>query len=97
MGHTLLSRVLFSAGMLSAGNQLESTVQVANADGVTGAKPQHFFLERYAEAYRRELDHFITAVATKTAPATTGADGLAALVLADACLASATTGKPVRL
>ena len=61
------------------------------------AKPQHFFLERYAEAYRRELEHFIAAVSAKTPPATSGADGLAALVLADACVESARTGKPVRV
>jgi len=37
-------------------------------------KPLHFFLERYAEAYRRELDHFIRAIGTGTAPLVGGDD-----------------------
>jgi myo-inositol 2-dehydrogenase/D-chiro-inositol 1-dehydrogenase len=96
-GYDQRIEVLGASGMLQAGNQSESTLVVSGADGVTGEKPQPFFLERYAEAYRRELDHFIGAVAAKTAPATSGADGLAALVLADACVESARTGKAVRL
>ncbi len=96
-GYDQRIEVLGAAGMLQAGNQPEDTVVVARADGMVGAKPQYFFVERYTEAYRRELDHFIAAVAGKTAPATTGADGLAALVLADACVESVRTGKPVEL
>jgi myo-inositol 2-dehydrogenase/D-chiro-inositol 1-dehydrogenase len=96
-GYDQRIEVLGAAGMLRADNQIENTVQFSGADGVVGAKPQHFFLERYAEAYRRELDHFIAAVASKTVPATSGADGLAALVLADACVESLATGKPVRI
>ncbi len=96
-GYDQRIEVLGAGGMLQAGNQLESTVVASRADGVVGEKPQNFFLERYAEAYRRELDHFIAAVAAKTAPATTGADGLRALMLADACVESAKSGMAVRV
>jgi myo-inositol 2-dehydrogenase/D-chiro-inositol 1-dehydrogenase len=82
-------------GMLRAGNIVESSLEYSGSDGIVGEKPLHFFLERYAEAYRRELDAFIAAVAGRTAPPTSGADGLRALILADAAIKSATEGRVV--
>jgi hypothetical protein len=41
---------------------------------------------RYAEAYRRELDHFIGAIASGTTPLVGGGEGVKALALADAAL-----------
>jgi myo-inositol 2-dehydrogenase/D-chiro-inositol 1-dehydrogenase len=54
-----------SKGCLSAGNRIETTVRQADGRGVAGAKPLHFFLERYAAAYRAELDAFINALRAK--------------------------------
>jgi myo-inositol 2-dehydrogenase / D-chiro-inositol 1-dehydrogenase len=82
-------------GMLRAGNIVESSLEYSGSDGIVGEKPLHFFLERYAEAYRRELDAFIAAIAGRTAPPTSGADGLRALILADAAIKSATEGRVV--
>jgi myo-inositol 2-dehydrogenase/D-chiro-inositol 1-dehydrogenase len=76
---------------------VESTVEYSGAEGIVGEKPLHFFLERYAEAYRRELDHFIAAVTGGTKPMTGGSDGLRALVLADAAVESARSGRAVRV
>eukprot|EP01037_Dinobryon_pediforme_P020426 gene20426-21046_t len=45
-----------SKGLISAGNVYKSTVQVATGAGFVGDPVQDFFLERYAEAYRLELD-----------------------------------------
>jgi myo-inositol 2-dehydrogenase / D-chiro-inositol 1-dehydrogenase len=84
-------------GMLRAGNVAESTLEYSGGDGIVGEKPLHFFLERYAEAYRRELDQFIAALAGRTAPPTTGMDGLRALLLADAAVESARSGRAVRV
>jgi myo-inositol 2-dehydrogenase/D-chiro-inositol 1-dehydrogenase len=84
-------------GMLQAGNQLENTVQFSGAQGVTAAKPQFFFLERYAEAYRIELSRFVEALQNKTPPPTTADDGLKALALADAALRSLQSGQAVDL
>jgi myo-inositol 2-dehydrogenase / D-chiro-inositol 1-dehydrogenase len=86
-----------ATGMLRAGNLLESTLEYSGAEGIVGEKPLHFFLERYAEAYRRELDHFINAVTGGTKPMTGGSDGLRALVLADAAVESAKSGRVVRV
>ena len=56
-----------------------------------------FFLERYEEAYRRELDAFVAAVAARTAMPVTPADGVRALRIADAAALSAHTGRTVRI
>ena len=52
---------------------------------------------RYAEAYRRELDHFIGAIASGTTPLVGSGEGVKALALADAALESFRTGRPVRV
>ena len=96
-GYDQRIEVFGSGGRLTAGNRLESTVELANADGQTAAKPMHFFLERYAEAYRIELAAFIDAVAGgKTVPVG-GADGRQALVLADCAVRSLAEGRPVKV
>ncbi len=86
-----------SKGALRAENVVESTVAFAGADGIVTDKPLPFFLERYAEAYRRELDHFIRAVADGTPPLVGGGDGVRALALADAAVESHRIGRPVKM
>lgn len=85
-----------SAGMLSAANVSPTTVRKFTAEAVDQADAyEPFFLERYASAYRLELDHFIGCIQSE-APCTPGfADGLAALELADAAARSARTGTSV--
>jgi myo-inositol 2-dehydrogenase/D-chiro-inositol 1-dehydrogenase len=86
-----------SKGALMAGNRTETTVTEAGAGGYGTDPALPFFLERYAEAYRAELDAFLNAIRTGTAPRPDGEDGLAAQVLADAATQSAQSGAPVRL
>ncbi|HVM81285.1 MAG TPA: inositol 2-dehydrogenase [Stellaceae bacterium] len=94
-GYDQRIEALGALGMLRAGNVVESTLEFAGGTGVVAEKPLHFFLERYAAAYRHELDHFIDALENKRAPMVTGEDGVRALVLAEAALESARTGKAV--
>ena len=61
------------------------------------AKPLHFFLERYAEAYRLELDGFIRWLEGEPVEVPTMEDGLQALMLAEAALLSAQQGRTVTL
>ncbi len=86
-----------SKGMLRAGNIHETTVEIATGQGFRADPVQNFFLERYAAAYRAELDAFIAACSGKVAASPTGLDGLKAQILADAATESAQTGKPVRV
>lgn len=81
-----------SGGMLSAGNVVENTVSVANTDGVTGAKPMFFFLERYAQAYRNEFALLVEALKTGDALHPDGDDGLRSLKLAEAAVESLRNG-----
>src|SRR3954447_16324483 len=51
-----------SLGLLAAGNQRATTVERADASGYARDPVLPFFLERYADAYRLELDAFINGV-----------------------------------
>jgi myo-inositol 2-dehydrogenase / D-chiro-inositol 1-dehydrogenase len=84
-------------GLLRAGNVTATTVELATDAGFLSEPVLPFFLERYAAAYRAELEAFITAVTSGQAPRPNGTDGLKALLLADAATRSAQTGQAVQL
>ncbi|HEY7578217.1 MAG TPA: Gfo/Idh/MocA family oxidoreductase, partial [Acetobacteraceae bacterium] len=86
-----------SKGLLRAGNVTATTVELATEGGFVTDPALPFFLERYAAAYRAELDTFIAAVLTARPPTPDGEDGLRALLLADAATTSARTGQAVQL
>lgn len=86
-----------AGGMLSVGNMAENTVQVWKESGAQLAPFQNFFLERYALAFRAEIEHFAQVVAGTADPAVTFADGVAALALADAARRSLDSGTPMKL
>ena len=84
-------------GMLQANNNTDTNLVFSGDSGVVADKPQHFFLERYADAYRLELIHFVESLQNASQPQTGVDDGLAALRLADAAVKSLATGQPVDL
>lgn len=86
-----------SKGMLRAGNVHNTTVELATGGGFTADPVQNFFLERYAAAYRDELDAFVQAITSGKAPTPSGEDGLKAQILADAATEAHQTGKTVRV
>jgi len=96
-GYDQRVEVFGSAGRLIAGNRTPTTVELADANAVSADKPLHFFLERYADAYRIELNAFLDAVANDTPMPVGAEDGRQALVLADAAVESLRSGKPVRV
>ena len=96
-GYDQRVEVFGSAGRLLARNRSPTTVELADGQAVASDKPLHFFLERYADAYRIELAAFIDAVLHKTPMPVGAEDGRRALVLAEAANASLASGKPVRL
>ena len=87
-GYDQRFEVLGSEGMLQAGNHAPTEVTASTATAVSRDVPEHFFLERYADAYRAELAHFLEVAAGKAAPLTGIEDGRAALRLADAAVES---------
>lgn len=87
-----------STAMLSAGNQVATTVRRHDSTATEVAPPAlHFFLDRYTPAYQAELDHFVTSIEQGTLPSPSFADGRAALVLADAANESLRTGAAVSI
>jgi len=86
-----------SKGMLRADNIKETTVEFASAEGYLSDKALNFFLERYASAYRAELDTFVSAIQKGEKPRPDGEDGLAANRLADAAYISWKTRARVKV
>lgn len=84
-------------GRLLAGNLTPTTVELADARSVSVDKPLHFFLERYAVAYRLELSAFVEATTQRKPLPVNGEDGRQALVLAEAAAKSLRTGRAIKL
>lgn len=95
-GYDQRVEVFGSAGMAKAENVQSSSVEIWDADRVHRDKPPYFFLERYAGAYRAELDHFVKVINGKAEPAVTTRDGRQALALADAALEASRSGSSVQ-
>lgn len=96
-GYDQRVEILGSEGLLSAGNVLENTVSKATKQGVTSAKPEFFFLERYMRAYAAEWDAFVATILDGAANPVSLKDGVAALALAEAATQSVKSGQPVSL
>jgi myo-inositol 2-dehydrogenase / D-chiro-inositol 1-dehydrogenase len=92
-GYDQRLELLGSEGLLSAANVLENNIEKITKAGAIGAKPEHFFLERYRLAYKREWADFVTAVNTDAAMPVPLAEGVRALAVAEAATRSAKSGK----
>ena len=86
-----------SKGAVSAGNVHNNTVTVANKEGYHDTPLLDFFMERYAVAYRTELQSFVKAIETGSVISPSGIDGLKALELADAAVKSMQTGTEIKV
>ena len=75
-------------GLLRAGNVLSSTVESWGESGAKTDPLQNFFLDRYAGAYRAEMDHFSDILSSAVRPMIGYGDGLAALAIAEAAMES---------
>lgn len=72
-------------GMLISGNRTATQVERHNAQATAAREPLlNFFIERYAESYRHQLDAFAEAVTNQTAATPSFEDGRRALILANA-------------
>ena len=84
-------------GLARLANQRPHDVEIAGAGGFARAPLHDFFMTRYAAAYAAEIAAFVACVRDGTPPVPSGADGLAALVLAEAAMASVRKGRTVRV
>lgn len=86
-----------SAGMLQAQNESDTRLRFTGESGQVEEKPKWFFLERYATAYRNEIDDFARAWREGSAPLAGARDGLEALCLAEAAALSLRENRRVAL
>jgi len=96
-GYDQRVEVLCAEGAVVVGNPITHQAQVLVPEGARTAPLQYFFVERYTEAYLREMEAFLRAVATRAAPPVGGADGREAVVMAYAAKRSLDERRPVAL
>ena len=94
-GYDQRVEVFGSKGMVQSKNKFDKYTLTYSEKGVTSPLPQHFFLERYADAYKKEIDHFIDCIRHKKTPEVSGFDGLMSLVLGLCAKESLNCNKPV--
>lgn len=94
-GYDQRIEVFGSEGMVRAGNERPTRVESANRDGFHKDPVLPFFLERYADAYRLQMDKFLRAVNGEHIDIPQGPDGLRALQIADAAQKAHDSGRPV--
>ena len=85
-------------GMLVSANPAATNVERFTKEQ-TGARDRlhHFFIERYADSYLREIDAFVDALETGVPPSPSFEDGRRALLLANAAEESARSGRTVQV
>ena len=86
-----------SLGLISAENVRATTVELANSTGYHREPLLDFFMTRYTQAYANEIAAFVQAVNGNGAAEPSGADGLQALLLAEAAVRSVKERRTVDL
>lgn len=96
-GYDQRAEAFGSLGQIAVANDVASTAVISDANGVTAEKPLYFFLERYMQAYVKEVSEFVRCI-EEDRPVPVGIeDGLQAVVIGLAAKRSLQTGAPVRL
>lgn len=97
-GYDQRFEILGENGMLLNDNLRPSTVRFYNKDVTEAKEPLlNFFLQRYVDAYRNELEAFLEAVGTNAPMPTTPFDGRQALRLAECAIESVKLGRAVQV
>ena len=85
-----------SKGMIISNNQTQSSVEKYTKDHTFAKDPvQFFFIERYEQAYKSQLEEFLSMIINKSQPKVTFEDGRRALIIANAAYESFNSGKVV--
>ncbi len=96
-GYDQRAEVFGSKGMVMNANDSQSNIVIANDAGVTGEKPLNFFLERYMDAYAKEVKCFIDAIVKKTPTPLGVMDGLQPVLMGLAAKKSLKEHRPVKI
>ncbi len=96
-GYDQRLEVFGSKGMMMAENPLKTNHVFLDSGGMHRPRNQDFFIDRYAESYKAEMQAFVEALNQKKPMPITGEDGLQAMLLALAAEKSMKENRPVRL
>ncbi|MBR0093227.1 MAG: inositol 2-dehydrogenase [Lachnospiraceae bacterium] len=96
-GYDQRAEVFGSKGMVQCSNDAASTAVLSNENGVTGEVPLHFFLERYTQAYAKEVIQFCEAIEKNTDTPLGVEDGLKPVLMGLAAKKSLEEHRPVKI
>lgn len=96
-GYDQRVEILGSEGKIATNNCYPNQAVVSTGKMVRRDLPLHFFMDRYAESFTRELRYFLTSVREKRTTAVTGMDGRIPVVMALAARKSYDERRPVLL
>ncbi len=96
-GYDQRAEVFGSEGMVRTENDTASQVQIADANGLTTEKPLFFFLERYMDAYGKEVTAFLDAIKNNTDTPLGVEDGLEPVLMGLAAKKSWLEHRPVKI
>ena len=96
-GYDQRAEVFGSKGMARMDNLRPTAVERYAAEGTRRDNPLYFFLDRFPDCYRAELDHFLAALANGTPPSPGLRDGLRGIRIAEAAMRSHHEAAPIGL
>jgi myo-inositol 2-dehydrogenase/D-chiro-inositol 1-dehydrogenase len=96
-GYDQRAEVFGGGGSVSVENNYPNSATISTKSSVRRDLPLHFFVERYAESYRIEMQAFVDAVLRDQPIPVTGADGRAPVVMGLAARKSYEENRAVRL
>lgn len=96
-GYDQRAEVFGSEGMAAITNDTQSSTVISTGSGVTGEKPLFFFLERYMDAYGKEVAAFIDAIVHDKATPLNVMDGLKPVLMGLAAQKSYEEHRPVKI
>lgn len=96
-GYDQRVEVLGDKGAIDVGNEQMTTLNYHRAEGISKDNPPYFFLERYSDAYKVEMDGFIEAILNDTDVICSIEDGYKAQEIAVKCKESLLSNEPKSL
>jgi len=86
-----------SKGSISAENNTATRTVLKTADGTISERPLDFFLERYQDSFRLEVDEFFTAILEDDNISANGESGLISIMIGLAAKKSLNENRPVKI
>ena len=96
-GYDQRIEVFGSKGMVQANNNFHDSHRLYTKQGINASLPLHFFLERYAIAYRTEMAEYVKSLISGDSISVNGRDGLLSLQIGLAAIKSLQEKRPVKI